>query len=122
MFDVFYYGPKPNRFAHEQPAASLEDAADKSRTKLYWYIYGDNDYAKFDFDFVPPPWEETHVHVFPSQWQRNGGVYLANKDTAHLRQWNFHDSPEVTRQTNLNGSFLIISMTLSLIIVGTQMK
>ena len=97
MFDVFYSGPKPNRFAHEQPADSLEDAANKSRTRLYWYIYGGNDYTGFDFDFVPPPWEENHVHVFPSQWQRNGGVYLAHKDTACLKQWNFHKGPEVRR-------------------------
>ena len=97
MFDVFYSGIKPNRFAHEQPANSLEDAADKSRTRFYWYIYGGNDYTGFDFDFVPPPWEETHVHVFPSQWQRNGGVYLACKDTAHNKEWNFHDSPRVRR-------------------------
>lgn len=97
MFDVFYYGPKPNRFAHEQPADSLEDAADKSRTRCYWYIYGGNDYTGFDFNFVPAPWEENHVHVFPSQWQRNGGVYLANKNTAHLKQWQFHDDRGVTR-------------------------
>jgi len=102
MFDVFYYGLKPNLFAHEQPADSLEDAADKSRTRFYWYVNGSNDYTGFDFNFVPPPWEETHVHVFPSQWQRNGGVYLANKDTAHLRQWNFHDSPEVKRLVDMS--------------------
>ena len=89
MFDVFYAGPKPDRFAHERPADSLEDAANKSRTRFYWYIYGGNDYTGFDFDFVPAPWESEHVHVFPSQWQRNGGVYFANKDTAHLRQWHF---------------------------------
>ena len=67
----------------------MEDAADKSRTRFYWYIYGGNDYTGFDFDFVPAPWESAHVHVFPSQWQRNGGVYLANKDTVHLQQWHF---------------------------------
>ena len=97
MFDIFYSGPKPNRFAHEQPADSLEDAAIQSRTKFYWYIYGGNDYTGFDFDFVPPPWEADHVHVFPSQWNRNGGVYLANKNTALSKQWNFHDSPRVRR-------------------------
>ena len=92
MFDVFYYGPKPNRFAFEQPAESLEDAASKSRTKYYWYIYGGNDYTGFDFDFKPVPWEADYVHVFPSQWQRNGGVYFANKDTAPLRQWHFQNN------------------------------
>ena len=84
MFDVFYFGPKPDRFAHKQPADSLEDAADKSRTGLYWYIYGGNDYSKFDFDFVPPPWESHQTHVWANQWQPNGEVYLANKHNAEL--------------------------------------
>jgi hypothetical protein len=97
MFDVFYFGAKPGRFAHEQPANSLEDAANKSRTGFYWYIYGGNDYTGFDFDFVPAPWESDHVHVFPSQWQRNGSVYLANKNTVHLKQWNFQTNYSVRR-------------------------
>ena len=97
MFDVFYFGPKPDRFAHEQPANSLEDAANKSRTGFYWYIYGGNDYTGFDFDFAPLPWESDYVHVFPSQWQRNSGVYLANKNTVHLKQWNFQNSSSVRR-------------------------
>ena len=97
MFDVFYYGPKPNRFAHEQPADSLEDAARKSRTRLYWYIYGGNDYTGFDFDIVPPPWEEHQIYVFPSQWQRTGGVYLANRHTVQNKEWNFRAGPSVTR-------------------------
>jgi hypothetical protein len=102
MFDVFYFGAKPDRFAHEQPANSLEDAANKSRTGFYWYIYGGNDYTGFDFDFVPAPWESDHVHVFPSQWQRNGSVYLANKNTVHLKQWNFQTNSSVRRLEDQN--------------------
>ena len=97
MFDVFYFGTKPNRFTHEQPADSLEDAADKSRTKFYWYIYGGNDYDNFDFDWRPAPWEAAHVHVFASQWQRNGDVYLANKDTVYKKEWNWRTEQSVTR-------------------------
>jgi hypothetical protein len=97
MFDVFYYGPKPDRFAHEQPADSLEDAASKSRTRLYWYIYGGNDYTNFDFTVVPPPWEETQIYVYPSQHSRNGSVYLANKYTVHNKEWNFRKDQQVRR-------------------------
>jgi hypothetical protein len=79
MFDVFYWGPKPGLFEFEQPATSLEDAADQSRTSHYWYIYGGNDYTGFDFDYAPVPWQTDHVHTWPSQWQPDGGVYLANK-------------------------------------------
>jgi hypothetical protein len=79
MFDVFYWGPKPGLFAFEQPATSLDHAAVQSRTSHYWYIYGGNDYTGFNFDYVPVPWEADHVHTFPSQWQRDGGVYLASR-------------------------------------------
>ena len=89
MFDVFYCGPKPGRFAHEQPADSLEDAAEKSRTQFYWYIYGNNDYTDFDFDYIPPPWESEHLHTWPTQWHQFGGAYLANKNTVTQKQYNF---------------------------------
>ena len=81
----------------EQPAESLEDAASKSRTRYYWYIYGGNDYAGFDFSWQPAPWQQEYVHVFPSQWQRTAGVYFAQKETAHLRQWNFCTDQSVCR-------------------------
>ena len=106
MFDVFYFGPKPNQFAHEQPAESLDDAADKSRTTYYWYIYGGNDYSNFDFDWKCAPWESDHVHVFPSQWQRNGGVYFANKKTAKSRQWHWRNEQTVVRQAHNNIFFV----------------
>ena len=97
MFDVFYWGPKPGLFAFEQPAESLDDAATKSKTSYYWYIYGGNDYTGFDFDYVPVPWESTHLHVFPSQWQKDGNVYLANKRTVYNREWHFRTEQQVRR-------------------------
>jgi len=97
MFDVFYHGPKPNRFPFEQPADSLDDAASKSRTRLYWYIYGGNDYENFDFNWRPFPWEEDQIHCFGTQWQRTGGAYLANKDTVRNKEWNFRAEQKVTR-------------------------
>ena len=70
------------------------------RTGRYWYIYGDNDYNGFDFGWRNPPWEDHHIHVFPSQWQRNGEVYLANKDTVSNCEWNFRSEQKVVRLTN----------------------
>ena len=87
-------------FAFEQPATSLEDAATKSKTSHYWYIYGGNDYTGFDFDYTPVPWEINHLHVWPSQHQRNGEVYLANKRTQHLEEWHFHTDQQVWRKPN----------------------
>ena len=97
MFDVFYFGPKPNLFEFELPADSLEHAAELCRTGRYWYIYGGNDYTGFDFDWRNPPWEDHHTHVFPSQWQRNGEVYLANTDTVKNHEWNFRQEQTVRR-------------------------
>ena len=70
------------------------------RTGRYWYIYGGNDYTGFDFDWLNPPWEDNYVHVFASQWQRNGEVYFANKDTVKNREWNFCSEQKVIRLPN----------------------
>ena len=87
---MFYWGNKPNLFAFERPAVDLDDAARQSRTSHYWFIYGGNDYADFDFEYVPPPWQDNFVHAWPSQHQKFGGVYLANKNTVSNREWHFH--------------------------------
>ena len=84
MFDVFYSGPKPGLFAFEQPADSLDDAAKKSRTTYYWYIYGGNDYSGFDFDYVPVPWQSHYTHVWADQHQPDGNVYLTCNPNADL--------------------------------------
>lgn len=89
MFDVFYQGPKPNLFAFEKPAADLVQAAKLSRTRLFWFIDGQNDYSNFDFNYKPVPWEEQYVHVWSDQWQPDGRVYLASK--YNNGQWLFHN-------------------------------
>ena len=88
MFDIFYSGPKPGLFAFEQPAISLDDAANKSRTSYYWYIYGLNDYTCINFDYVPAPWQSEFIHVWPNQWQKDGNVYLAKKKNSG--QYHYH--------------------------------
>lgn len=91
---MFYFGKKPNLFAFEQPADSLEDAAKKSRTDFYWYIYGGNDYTGFDFSYQPVPWEADFTHVWPDQHQPNGNVYLTRNPTA---QHHYHTDSGVHR-------------------------
>jgi len=95
MFDVFYWGPKPNLFEFEKPAQDLADAARQSKTKFCWYIYGGNDYTDFSFDFIPVPWEEQYIHVWPDQWQDNGRVYLINIDTVDQKQWHYRKDQRV---------------------------
>ena len=89
-------------FAFEQPADSLDDAASKCRTSHYWYIYGNNDYSNFDFDYVPVPWETTHLHTWPTQWNQFGGAYLANKDTVHNKEYHFHNDVVPAKPTQEN--------------------
>jgi hypothetical protein len=98
MLDVFYSGPTPRLFAFEKPAKDLDHAADQCRTGMFWFIHGDNDYTCFDFNYRPSPWEDHHLHVFPSQWQRDGHTYLANVKTVRDRVYNFHTDVTVPRQ------------------------
>jgi len=88
MFDVFYSGTKPNRFAHEQQADSIDHARELSRTRYFWWINYLTDYTGFDFLFEPVPWESDHCHVWPSQHQSNGGTQLVPKHTATATNYN----------------------------------
>ena len=102
MFDVFYSDRKPDLFAFERPADSIEQAAELSRTEFFWYIHGNNDYTGFDFTWQPAPWEKDQVHVFASQWQRNGDVYFARKWTAGNREWHFRSEQSVQRLVDMS--------------------
>lgn len=96
MFDIFYKGTPPDLFPFEKPADTLEDAAEKSRTGYFWYIDSSNDYKDFNFEYRAVPWEQEFIHVWPSQWQRDSGTYLANKATVDQKHWHFK-SNVVTR-------------------------
>ena len=97
MFDVFYFGDKPNLFEFERYAESIDKAASMCRTGCFWYIYGNNDYANFDFSWRPAPWESEQLHVWKNQWQPDGQVYFANVSTYGNKVFNYHDSPSVHR-------------------------
>jgi hypothetical protein len=79
MFDIFYLGPKPNLFPHEQAVNSIEQAQEFSRTRYCWIINYLTDYTGHDFLWEPVPWEADQTHVWPSQHQTNGGTYLVPK-------------------------------------------
>ena len=79
MFDIFYLGPKPNLFPHEQAVNSIEQAQEFSRTRYCWIINYLTDYTGHDFLWEPVPWEANQTHVWPSQHQANGGTYLVPK-------------------------------------------
>jgi hypothetical protein len=89
MFDVFYSGPKPNQFAHEQAADSIEHAQRLSRTEYFWWITYLADYSKFNFLYVPPPWQAEYTHVWPSQHHEYSGTYLVPR-SGEIK-YHFHD-------------------------------
>jgi hypothetical protein len=86
MFDIFYTGSvKPNLFPHEQPAFNLINARANSRTKFFWLIDGSCDYSRFNFNWLPPTWEEhqTHVILLRSQFEQFEATF-APKNTADV--------------------------------------
>jgi hypothetical protein len=89
MFDVFYSGPKPNQFAHEQAADSIEHARQLSRTEYFWWITYLADYSEFDFLYMPPPWQAEYTHVWPSQHHAYSGTYLVPR-LGEIK-YHFHD-------------------------------
>jgi hypothetical protein len=101
MYDVFYSGVKPNCFAHEQEASSIEHARSLSRTEFFWWITYLSDYREFDFLYVPKPWEKQYTHVWPSQHHDYSGTYLVPK-SANTIEYLFHDTqiPNKHNQTN----------------------
>jgi hypothetical protein len=89
MFDVFYLGTKPGVCAHEQQADSIEHARQQSRTEYFWWITYLSDYNKFDFLYVPPPWQSQYTHTWPSQHHEYSGTYLVPRSTTET-QYHFH--------------------------------
>lgn len=76
MFDVFYSGPRPNLFPHEQAVKDMAEAQQRSRTRYFWWVNYLTDYTKHDFLWEPSPWQADQTHAWPSQHQDNGGTML----------------------------------------------
>lgn len=98
MFDVFYIGEKPNLFAHERPADSIDDACRKSRTRFLWVVNYLSDYTGWDWLWEPSPWQAHQRHAWPSQWAKDSGTYLVPKQG--YRETNYHRDRSVTRKSN----------------------
>ena len=101
MFDVFYIN-HPAGIAHERKADSIEHARELCRTRYLWIVDGLNDYSGFDFLWEPVPWENQQAHVWPSQYQENGGTWLIPR----------------TGYTDVNRNHVTVSRTQRPIVVG----
>jgi len=96
MFDIFYCGQKPNRFAHERHANSVAEAQQLSRTRYFWWITYLADLDTWDFVWEPTPWQSNQRHAWASQHQKDAGVYLVPRDW-NGTDTNYHRSPAITR-------------------------
>lgn len=80
MIDVFYSGIKPNVFAYEREATSIDHARELCSSTHFWWINHLSDYSNFNFDFFPPDRTQARQrHAWPSQHQKDGGTYYVPK-------------------------------------------
>jgi hypothetical protein len=100
MFDVFYSGVRPNLFAHEQQADSIEHAQQLSSTRYFWWVNYLTDYTGWDFLWEPVPWQSYQRHAWPSQWQKDSGTYLVPRHG--YTETNYQTDAVLTRQPSLD--------------------
>ena len=82
-------------FPHEQQVKTIEQAQKQSRTRYFWWITYLVDCSKFDFLWEPVPWQSHQRHAWPSQWQKDAGIYLVPKEG--YTDTNYHSAPVVNR-------------------------
>ncbi len=87
---MFYSGVKPNLFAHETQADSIEHAKQLSRTRYFWWVNYLTDYTDFDFLWEPSPWQAEYVHTWRSNWDQFYGACLVPKNADGI-QYHHHD-------------------------------
>ncbi len=103
MFDIFYRGPKPNLFAHEREADSIEHAQQLSRTRYFWWVNYLSDYSDWNWLYEPVPWQSEYTHVWPSAWDQVHGACLVPRHAESL-QYYHHDQlvPARVHRENFN--------------------
>jgi hypothetical protein len=60
---------------------TISRCINRSTTELCWILNSEVDYADFDFEYYPNPWQMKMVHVFGTQWSHWGNTYLVNRET-----------------------------------------
>jgi len=101
MYDVFYSGPKPNLFAHEQPAEDYTEAALCASTSHFWLLDGNNDYTDFNFDWYPHHSQSHYISTFPSQHQDDGRTYFAKTENALSKDKHYVDDGTIVPRNEI---------------------
>ena len=95
MFDVFY----------KDQIKSIQEACKLSRTRYLWILDRHNDYFEFDLSWEPPPWEKDYTHIWPSQYQSNGGTILVSKNGSHGQKYHTKVVPRIGHAPRLHIKF-----------------
>jgi hypothetical protein len=53
----------------------------RATTELLWVLNSELDYADFNFDYYPNPWQMKMVQVFGTQWSHWGTTFMVNRET-----------------------------------------
>jgi hypothetical protein len=103
MFDIFYSGPKPDLFAHERKADSIEHAQQLSTTRYFWWVNYLCDYSGWDWLFEPKPWQSEYTHVWPSAWDQVHGACLVPRHAESLQYYHHNQLvPARVHKENFN--------------------
>jgi hypothetical protein len=60
---------------------TINRCINRSTTELCWILNSELDYADFDFEYYPNPWQMKMIHVFGTQWSHWGTTYMVNRET-----------------------------------------
>lgn len=72
---------------------TIRRCVSKAKTQFVWVISSCCDYANFDFDYRPAPWESYQLHCWPSGSQKFGDTFLINieefrkQESIELLEW-----------------------------------
>jgi hypothetical protein len=62
-------------------ADTINRCINRATTELIWILNSELDYADFDFEYYPNPWQMKMVHVFGTQWSHWGTTFMVNCET-----------------------------------------
>ena len=60
---------------------TINRCINRASSNLCWILNSELDYANFDFNYYPNPWQMKMVHVFGTQWSHWGTTFMVNRES-----------------------------------------
>jgi hypothetical protein len=94
MYDIFYVGSNldnwkklKSRFLLAKKVDSVEEAQQKSLTKMLWVVWSDISICDdFNFDYEVDDWSRDYIHTFLNGTYKDGIVLIPKKATISQRE------------------------------------